>query len=269
MADGFENRKLPTEKLKVENLTKIFGRDSDVVRAVDGVSLSISAGEILGLVGESGSGKSTLARLILGLLPPTAGRVYFDGQDIAATCRKTLCRKRQIVFQDPYASLNPRRRIFDAIYEPLCIHNIYRGNTAASRSRVFELLGLVKLPRAFAARYPHELSGGERQRVMLARALSLQPEFLVCDEPVSSLDVSIRAEILRLLSDIQKQFNLTILFVSHDLAVVYNFCDRVAVMHNGKIVEDTTPAQIFRAPQQEYTRSLIQAVPKKLYNLLA
>jgi len=255
-------------KVRVENLTKIFGHGPSAVRAVDEVSLTIGAGEILGLVGESGSGKSTLARLILNLLASTAGKVYLDGQDIASIDRMMLCKKMQIVFQDPYSSLNPRRRVFDAIDEPLYIHNIDKGDSAASRAKIFDLLDLVKLPRAFSSRYPHELSGGERQRVMLARALSLSPEVLVCDEPVSSLDVSIRAEILRLLSDIQKQFNLTILFVSHDLAVVYNFCGRVAVMYNGKIVEAGAPAQIFHDPQQEYTRRLIQSIPKKLYQML-
>ncbi|MFA5876734.1 MAG: ATP-binding cassette domain-containing protein, partial [Candidatus Margulisiibacteriota bacterium] len=154
-------------KVRVENLTKIFGHGPSAVRAVDEVSLTIGAGEILGLVGESGSGKSTLARLILNLLASTAGKVYLDGQDIASIDRMMLCKKMQIVFQDPYSSLNPRRRVFDAIDEPLYIHNIDKGDSAASRAKIFDLLDLVKLPRAFSSRYPHELSGGERQRVML------------------------------------------------------------------------------------------------------
>ena len=246
------------EIISVKNLTKDFG----AVRAVDKVDLKIFEGECLGLVGESGSGKSTLGRLILNLITSTAGEISFDGKSIDSFKRQELRRKMQIIFQDPYSSLNPRIKVFDAIYEPLLIHG--RRN----QNRVYELLDLVKLPRSFAKRYPHELSGGERQRVVIARALALNPIFVVCDEPVSSLDVSIQAEILKLLKDIQKEMNLTYLFISHDLAVVYNFCDRIVVMHDGRLVEENTPREIFLAPREEYTRRLINAIPKKLYRMI-
>ncbi|MBU0686972.1 MAG: ATP-binding cassette domain-containing protein [Candidatus Margulisbacteria bacterium] len=247
------------EKVKTINLNKEFG----AVRAVQDVNLIINEGEILGLVGESGSGKSTLGRLILNLLEPTSGEVVFEGKPINKIPLSELRQKMQIIFQDPYSSLNPRMKIFDAIYEPLKIHKKF------SKARVAELLDLVRLPQSFISRYPHELSGGERQRVVIARALALNPSFIVCDEPVSSLDVSIQAEILKLLKDLQQKLNLTYLFIAHDLAVVYNFCDRVVVMHDGRLVEENTPELLYKDPQQEYTRKLINAIPKKLYQLLA
>lgn len=263
------------EIIKATNLTKIFCSGESAVRAVDNVDLVINEGETVGLVGESGSGKSTLGRLILNLIEPTKGKVLIEGQPIEKIARKILRQKVQIIFQDPYSSLNPRIKVFDAIYEPLYIHDIHGkkaeegGGGRQKGKRVYELLDLVKLPRSFDQRYPHELSGGERQRVVIARALALNPSFIVCDEPVSSLDVSIQDEILKLLKDIQRQLSLTYLFISHDLAVVYNFCDRVVVMHDGCLVEENSPKQIFEAPQQEYTKKLISAIPQKLYKILA
>ena len=233
--------------LEIKNLTKYFGN----ICAVDNLSLSIEVGETLGLVGESGSGKSTLARLILKLIEPTSGEVIFNNV-------KNIRRECQIVFQDPQTSLNPRIRIGEAIGEPILIHKLLPKK--AISKRVLELLQLVKLPGEYAGRYPHELSGGERQRVGIARALASEPKFLVLDEPVSSLDVSIQVEILRLLKELKSKLNLTYLFIAHDLLVIGYMCDRVAVMQAGKIVEIGETRQILERPRHPYTKSLLQSV---------
>ena len=254
--------------LSVSNLSKHFSRSSGlmggaggVVRAVDDVSFSIEQGEVLGLVGESGSGKSTTGRLILRLIEPTAGRVTFDGRDVFALRKdemRALRREMQIVFQDPYGAFNPRMTVGAIIGEALELRLVPR----AERSReVAKFLEMVQLPPHYASRYPHEFSGGQRQRIGIARALAVNPRFVVADEPVSALDVSTQAEIVNLLLDLQKRLNLTMLFISHDLSVVKVLCDRVAVMQSGKIVEQAPSEQIFRAPQQAYTRELLAAIP--------
>jgi len=230
--------------------------------AVAGVSLAIRHGETLGLVGESGCGKSTLARLLLLLETPSSGQVLYQGQDATrmdARARKTYRRGVQAVFQDPYSSLNPRQWVGAIIGEPLIVHE--RLSRTELGRRVEELLDLVGLPAALSAVYPHELSGGQRQRVAIARALSLHPSLLVLDEPVSSLDVSIRAQILNLLRDLQRRFDLAYLFISHDLAVVEYLCDRVGVMYLGKLVESAPVARLFSAPQHPYTHLLMASVP--------
>lgn len=232
--------------IETKHLTKYFGR----VCAVSDVNLSIRNGETLGLVGESGSGKSTLARLILKLIEPTSGEIiYYNVSNIRKDC--------QIVFQDPQTSLNPRIRIGEAIAEPLIIHKIVERRAESIKSRVEELLEMVKLPGSYARRYPHELSGGERQRVGIARALASNPKFLVLDEPVSSLDVSVQVEILKLLKELKTQLNLTYLFIAHDLAVIAFMSDRVAVMKEGKIVEVGLREDIFTHPKDPYTQKLL------------
>ncbi|MFL1461463.1 ABC transporter ATP-binding protein [Roseococcus sp. DSY-14] len=232
------------------------------VRAVDGVSFTVRRGETLALVGESGCGKSTTARLALRLIEPSAGRVRFDGVDITTLDRaalKAFRRRAQIVFQDPYASLNPRYTVAQTLSEPLEVHGI--GDAASRRARVEELLGLVGLAPFHAARYGHEFSGGQRQRIGIARALAAGPDLVVCDEPVSALDVSIQAQVVNLLRDLQQRLGLAYLFIAHDLAVVKHVADRIAVMYLGRIVEVQEKAALFANPRHPYTRALLAAIP--------
>jgi ABC-type glutathione transport system ATPase component len=237
---------MTSDLIKIQNLVKQFGN----VSAVDDVSFSILAGESLGLVGESGSGKTTLARLILKLIEPTRGDIIYNNvKEIRKDC--------QIVFQDPQTSLNPRIRIGEAVGEPILIHNLLPKDKIPNK--VSELLELVKLPREHAKRYPHELSGGERQRVGIARALASQPKFLILDEPVSSLDVSIQVDILKLLKEIRSQLGLTYMFIAHDLSVIGFMCDRVAVMECGKLVEIGARIEIFQNPKSSYTKKLLES----------
>jgi oligopeptide/dipeptide ABC transporter ATP-binding protein len=252
----------------VENLTKhypargrLFGPKRSV-RAVDGVSLTVRRGETLGLVGESGSGKSTLGRALLRLIEPTGGRVTIDGEEVTALDERSLRsfrRRAQIIFQDPYASLNPRMTIGEALAEPLAIHRI--GTPSDRPERVRALLAKVGLRPEMATRYPHQFSGGQRQRIGIARALAVEPRFIVADEPLSALDVSIQAQIVNLLVDLQAAQNLTYLFISHDLQIVEHLCDRVAVMYLGKIVEQASSLSLYRAPHHPYTEALLSAAP--------
>ncbi len=241
----------------------LFRQTIGHVRAVDGVDFSIRRGETLGLVGESGCGKTTVGRTVLRLLPATSGEVRFDGTDVFRAGRRELNRLRrrmQIIFQDPIGSLNPRMTVGRIIGEPLHVHGLARG--AALRSRVGWLLERVGLSQTAADRYPHEFSGGQRQRIGIARALALQPEFIVCDEPVSALDVSIQSQILNLLDDLKEEFGLSYLFIAHNLAVVEHFCDRIAVMYMGRIVEFADRDELYRNPLHPYTQALLSAVPE-------
>ncbi len=240
----------------------VFQKEVGAVRAVDGVTFSIKRGETLGLVGESGCGKSTTGRAILQLYKPTAGHVFYGDQDLTLLKGEELRRMRrkmQMIFQDPYASLNPRMTVGDIIGEPLVVHNVASGKEV--QDRVEDLLRLVKMNPSFATRYPHEFSGGQRQRIGVARALALQPEFIVCDEPISALDVSIQAQVVNLLEDLQDEFHLTYLFIAHDLSMVRHISDRVAVMYLGTIAEITDRHTLYANPLHPYSKALLSAVP--------
>lgn len=257
--------------LEVHDLVKhfpvrggVFSRTQAVVRAVDGVSFTLRRGETLSLVGESGSGKTTTGRALLRLIEPTSGSVRFDGQELTTLGKRemrALRRRMQIIFQDPYSSLNPRMKVIAVLSEAMAQHGLHPG-TAARRARALELLRLVGLPPEAADRYPHEFSGGQRQRIGIARALAVEPELIVCDEPISALDVSIQAQILNLLEELQERLGLTYLFIGHDLSVVRHISDRVAVMYLGKIVELAPAETLFTQPQHPYTKALLSAVPR-------
>ncbi len=250
--------------VRVKDLVKHFPVENsdDVVQAVDGISFDIIAGETLGLVGESGCGKSTIGRCLLRLHEPTSGEVWFEGKNIIGLANNEmqgLRREMQIIFQDPYASLNPRLSIRSIISEPLKIHKI--GDKRSQNERVADLLQKVGLDPKYADRYPHEFSGGQRQRIGIARALALNPKLIICDEPVSALDVSVQAQVVNLLQDLQDEFGLTYLFISHGLAVVEHISDRVAVMYLGKIVEICDAAELYEMPLHPYTKALLSAIP--------
>ncbi|HNQ93092.1 MAG TPA: dipeptide ABC transporter ATP-binding protein [Anaerolineales bacterium] len=255
--------------IRVDNLVKhfpimrgLFQKQVGAVRAVDGVSFEVKRGETLGLVGESGCGKSTTGRAVLQLYRPTSGSVHFDGADltkIKGEELRAMRRKMQMIFQDPYASLNPRMTVGEIVREPLIVHNVAIESEA--NERVKQLLELVKLNPSFSTRYPHEFSGGQRQRIGIARALALQPSFIVCDEPISALDVSIQAQVVNLLEELQKEFNLTYLFIAHDLSMVRHISDRVAVMYLGVIVELATRDELYSHPLHPYSQALLSAVP--------
>jgi oligopeptide transport system ATP-binding protein len=261
----------PVPLLEISNLTKVFplgesvfgGSPTREVRAVDDVTLDIQSGETLGLVGESGSGKSTFGRLLLRLIEPSSGKIVFEGRDLVAASHREMRRLRrdmQIIFQDPFGSLDPRMRVEDVVSEPLIIHESL--NADARRTRVAELLRAVGLDQSAMRRFPHEFSGGQRQRIGIARALALHPKFIVADEPVSALDVSVGAQIVNLMAQLQREFGLTYLFISHSMPVVRYLATRIAVMYRGKIVEVGPTEQITERPKHPYTRSLLEATPE-------
>ena len=249
--------------LEVKNLQKYFKTPHGMLHAVDNVSFTLNAGETLGVVGESGCGKSTLGRTILHLAEPTGGQIFFDGEDISVVNKKKfkeLRREMQIIFQDPFSSLNPRMTVEDTIREPLEIYQIYK-NEADLNKRVKELLDTVGLAERLARSYPHELDGGRRQRIGIARALALNPRFIVCDEPVSALDVSIQAQILNLMQDLQEQFGLTYMFITHDLSVVRHIANDICVMYLGQLVEKSDAKRLFVQNLHPYTKALLSAIP--------
>lgn len=255
--------------LEVKNLKKYYehrsgflNRDVHAVKAVDGISLSVKEGEILGIVGESGCGKSTLGRAILRLIEPTSGEVYFAGKDILALSKEEMRRQRsnmQIIFQDPAASLNPRMTVGEIIGEPIEVNELSSGKD--KEERIYELMDMVGINRSYINRFPHEFSGGQRQRIGIARALAVNPRLIICDEPVSALDVSVRAQVLNLMYDLKEKLNLTYIFISHDLSVVHHICDRVAVMYLGRIVEIADKQQLYSNPVHPYTKALLSAIP--------
>jgi len=248
--------------LQVTGLSKQFPTAGGVVTAVDDVGFSMARGEVLGMVGESGSGKTTTGRAILRLIEPSAGRIVFDGIDIThldRTALRAYRRRMQIIFQDPYASLNPRRKVKDAIGEALVIHAI--GTRADRRDRIAALLQRVGLPADAMERFPHEFSGGQRQRIGIARALAVEPDFIVADEPVSALDVSVQAQVVNLLQDLQAELGLTVLFIAHDLAVVQYISDRIAVLYLGRVMEIASAEQLYSRPRHPYTEALLAAAP--------
>ncbi len=253
-----------SELLKVRNLKKYFPVENsdEVVKAVDGVSFNILAGETLGLVGESGCGKSTIGRCILRLIEPTSGEIIFENKNVLGLNKeelRLLRRRMQIIFQDPYSSLNPRLSVYSIISEPLKIHGV--GTESERKEMVADLLQKVGLDPAYMDRYPHEFSGGQRQRIGIARAIALKPKLIVCDEPVSALDVSVQAQVINLLQDLQNEFGLTYLFISHGLAIVQHISDRVAVMYLGKIVEIAPSKRLYENPLHPYTKALLSAIP--------
>jgi len=253
----------PRALVEARSLTKDYPRDGGITRVVEDVSFTILPGETLGLVGESGSGKSTVARMLLRLIEPTSGEVFFEGEPLppaSAARMRALRRRMQIVFQDPYAALNPRMRVHQILLEPFSIHR--EPPAEGTRTRLRELLHSVGMDESALMRYPHEFSGGQRQRINIARALALRPNFLVLDEPVSALDVSVGAQVINLLQDLQRKLGLTYLFISHSMPLVRFLCDRVAVMQRGRLVEIGDCLQVCAAPQNPYTRQLIMATPE-------
>lgn len=252
--------------LEVRNLTRLFyanngfsGMKKIIIKAVDNVSFSIKKGMTLGLVGESGCGKTTLGRTILRLFEPTSGEIYFDGQNITNAYMKPYRKRMQMIFQDPHASLDPRMTVEDIIGEPLDIHKLAKGKDR--RERIHGLLEMVGLNSGYSSRYPHEFSGGQRQRIGIARALAVEPELIICDEPVSALDVSIQAQIINLLQDFQRELGITYLFIAHNLSLVRHISDRVGVMYLGKLVELADGGELYNKPQHPYTKALLSAVP--------
>lgn len=249
--------------LEVKDLKKYFKTPKGMLQAVDGVSFTIERGKTLGIVGESGCGKSTTGRTILRLIEPTSGQVIFDGEDISKLNSRQMREKRtemQLIFQDPFSSLDPRKTVSQLIREPITLHKMRKGNEAIE-ARVKELMELVGLAERLYNAYPHELDGGRRQRIGIARALALEPKFIVCDEPVSALDVSIQAQILNLLKELQQKLNLTYIFITHDLSVIYYFADDIAVMYLGQLVEKAPAEELFAHPIHPYTQALLSAIP--------